>query len=81
MSDEYFLVRGRVVFGDVFLSPICTISCSHNVLNQINIISAAAGIWGINVIDEYFHVRERVIFRDVLLFIPNLAQFSFVRRK
>ena len=31
--------------------------------------------------DEYFHVRGRVIFGDVLLFIPNLAQFSFVRKK
>ena len=31
--------------------------------------------------EQYFHVRGRVIFGDVLLFIPNLAQFSFVRKK
>ena len=64
-----------------YLSPICTIRCSDNVLNKINIIFAAAGLWGINVSDEYFHVRGRVIFGDVLLFIPNLAQFSFVQKK
>ena len=73
---EAFIIWG-VVFGDVFLF----IPNLHNVLNKINIISAAAGLWGINVSDEYFHVRGRVIFGDVLLFIPNLAQFSFVRKK
>ena len=31
--------------------------------------------------DEYFLVRGRLIFGDGLLFIPNLAQFSFVRKK
>ena len=71
---EAFIIWG-VVFGDVFLF----IPNLHNVLNKINIISAAAGLWGINVSDEYFHVRGRVIFEDVLLFIPNLVQFSFVR--
>ena len=76
VSDEHFLVRGRVVFGDVFLFPIF-----HNVLNKINIISAAAGLWGINVSDGYFHMGGRVLFGDVLLFIPNLAQFSYVRKK
>ena len=30
--------------------------------------------------DEYFLVRGRVIFGDVFLFIPNFAQFSFVRK-
>ena len=64
-----------------YLSPICTISCSDNVFNKINIISAAAGLGGININDEYFHVRGRVIFGAVLLFIPNLAQSSFVRKK
>ena len=47
----------------------------------MNIISAAAGLWGINVSDEYLHIRGRVIFGDVLLFIPNLVQFSFVQNK
>ena len=64
-----------------YLSPICTISCSDNVFDKIHIISAAADLGGININDEYFHVRGRVIFGDVLLFIPNLAQFSFVRKK
>ena len=64
-----------------YLSPICTISYSDNVFNKINIISAAAGLGGININNEYFHVRGRVIFGDVLLFILNLAQFSFVREK
>ena len=31
--------------------------------------------------DEYFLVRGRVIFGDGLLFILNLPQFSFVRKK
>merc|ERR1712243_23396 len=57
----------------VFIYPqYCTISCSDNV---------AADLWGINVSDEYFLVRWRVIFGDVFLFIPNIAQFSFVRKK
>ena len=72
---EAFIIWG-IVFGDVFLFPIF-----HNVLNKIYIISAAAGLWGINVSDGYFHMRGRVLFGDVLLFIPNLAQFSFVRKK
>merc|ERR1712055_993243 len=50
-----------VVFGDVFLF----IPNLHNVLNKFNITSAAAGLWGINVIDEYFRVRCRVIFGDL----------------
>ena len=53
----------------------CTISCSDNVLNKIYIISAAAGLWGINVSDKYFLVRGRVIFGDAFLFIPNIAKF------
>merc|ERR1712243_387738 len=57
----------------VFMYPQnCTISCFDNV---------AIGLWGINVSDEYFFVRGRVIFEDVFLFIPNIAQFSFVRKK
>merc|ERR1712243_315913 len=57
----------------VFIYPqYCTISCSDNV---------AAGLWGKNMSDEYFLVRGRVIFGDVFLFIPNIAQFSFVRKK
>ena len=31
--------------------------------------------------DEYFLVRGRVIFGDVFLFIPSIAQFSFVWKK
>ena len=31
--------------------------------------------------DEFFLVRGRVIFGDMFLFIPNIAQFSFVRKK
>ena len=73
---EAFIIWG-VVFEDVFLF----IPNLHNVLNKINIISTAAGLWGINVSDEYFHVRGRAIFGDVLLFITNLAQYSFVRKK
>ena len=73
---EAFIIWG-VVFGDVLLF----IPNLHNVLNKINIISAAVGLWGINVSDEYSHVSGRVIFGDVLLFIPNLAQFSCVRKK
>ena len=66
----------------IFIYPqYCTISSSDNVLNKINIISAAAGLWGINVSDEYFLVRGRVIFGDVFIFIPNIAQFSFVRKE
>ena len=76
MSDEYFLVRGRLFLEMCFyVSLICTISCSHNVLNEINIISAAAGLWGINVIDKYFHVRERVMLGDVLFLSPILHNF------
>jgi hypothetical protein len=48
-------------------------SCS-NVLNKINIISAA-GLLGINVSDEHFLVRGRVVFGDMFLLIPNFAQF------
>ena len=59
----------------------CTISYFDNVLNKINIISAAEGLWGINVSDEYFLIRGRVIFGDVFLLIPNIAQFSFARKK
>merc|ERR1712243_276651 len=53
-------------------SQYCTISCSDNV---------AADLWGINVSDEYFLDRGRVIFGAVFLFIPNIAQFSFMRKK
>ena len=49
---EAFIIWG-VVFEDVFLF----IPNLHNVLNKINIISAAAGLWGINVSDDYFYVR------------------------
>ena len=31
--------------------------------------------------DVYFLVRGRIIFGDVFLFIPNIVQFSFVRKK
>jgi len=49
---EAFIIWG-VVFEDVFLF----IPNLHNVLNKIHIISAAAGLWGINVSDDYFYVR------------------------
>ena len=45
----------------------CTISYFDNVLNKINIISAAEGLWGINVNDEHFFIRGWVIFGDVFL--------------
>ena len=47
---------------------------TSNVLNKINIISAA-GLWEIYMSDEHFLVRGRVVFGDVFLFIPNIAQF------
>ena len=64
-----------------YVSQYCTISCFDYVLNKINIISAAEGLWGINVSDEHFLIRGRVIFGDVFLLIPNIAQFSFARKK
>merc|ERR1712035_33202 len=72
---EAFIIWG-VVFADVFLF----IPNLHDVLNKMNIISAAACLWGINMNDEYFYVRGWVFFGDVFLFIPNLAQFSFMRK-
>merc|ERR1711955_11651 len=53
---------------------------TSNVLNKSNII-CAAGIWRINVSDEHFLLRGRVVFGDVFLCIPNIAQFSFARKK
>ena len=44
---SYNIKRGFYYFGD----------SSSNVLNEINIVSAA-GLWGINVSDEYFLVRQ-----------------------
>ena len=80
-TNIFLFAGGQFLEISFYLSPICTISCSDNVLNKINIISAAACLWGINVSDEYFLVRGRVIFGDGLLFILNLPQFSFVRKK
>ena len=34
-----------------------------------------------SVRDVYFFVRGRIIFGDMFSFIPNIAQFSFVRKK
>merc|ERR1711955_28603 len=47
---------------------------TSNVLNKINIISAA-GLWGINVSNEHFLLCGRVVFGYVFLCIPNIAQF------
>ena len=56
------------------LSPIF-----HNVLNKINIISAAADFWGINVSDEYFACsRAGTFWRCDFIY---LARFSFMRKK
>merc|ERR1711955_165459 len=66
---------------DFIYPQYCTISYFDNVLNKINIISAAEGLRGINVSDEYFLIRGRVIFGNVFLLIPNIAQFSFARKK
>ena len=69
MKDVYFFVRGRIIFGDMFLSPIlqnfhlCGKKHTHTVS------------------DVYFLARGWIIFGDVFLFIPSIVQFSFVREK
>ena len=50
-------------------------SCS-NVLNKINIISAA-GLWGINVSDEYCLFRMRVVLEMCFYLSPILHNFVF----
>ena len=69
VKDVYFFVRGRIIFGDMFLSPIlhnfhlCGKKHTHAVSNV------------------YFLVRGWIIFWDVLLFIPSIVIFSIVRKK
>ena len=59
----------------------CTISYFDNVLNKINIISAAEGLWGINVSDEYFLIRGRVIFGECFYLSPILHNFHLRGKK
>merc|ERR1712243_359330 len=66
----------------VFMYPqYCTISYFDNVLNKINIISAAEGLWGINVSDEYFLIRGRVIFGECFYLSPILHNFHLRGKK
>merc|ERR1712243_490925 len=66
----------------VFMYPqYCTISYFDNVLNKINIISAAEGLWGINVSDEYFLIHGRVIFGECFYLSPILHNFHLRGKK
>ena len=75
-SDEKNLGFGAISLYIALRDPIYTLH-----IYQINIISAAAGLRGINVSDEYFHGRGRVIFGDVLLFLsPILHNFHLCKK-
>merc|ERR1711872_1202703 len=54
---SFNIKRGFYYLGGSFEDVFLFIPNLHNVLNKINIISAAAGLWGINVSDDYFYVR------------------------
>ena len=70
VRDVYFFVRGRIIFGDVFLS-ISNIAQFHFCRKKHTY--TVSGV--------YFLFRVRIIFGDVFLVIPNIAQFSFLRKK